>query len=94
MRSGLMENSSEGLPSSGRSGAGRGLQQLLGIDGDRVRLDARGGRYGGGDDLALGFQALDAGVDQALAELVDVEEAHREGNEAAEVQENDATREG
>ena len=37
-------------------------------------------------------QALDAGVDQALAELVEVEEADEEGDEAGEVEHDDAAR--
>ena len=55
--------------------AGLQLQQLLGIDGDGIGLDGRRGGDGAGDDLALRHQALDARVDQAVAELVEIEDA-------------------
>ena len=80
----------------GRDGgrlARRGLQQLLGIHRDRGVVGAGGSADGGRDDLALGLQALHAGVDEALAELVDVEEQHQQGREPAEVQHDDAARE-
>ena len=70
--------------------SGRRLEQLLGIEPDRIGVDARRGRDGGGDDLALRLQALHAGVDQPLAELVDVEEGEGERHEPADVEEHDA----
>ena len=93
-RSGLIENSSgdERLLAERGALAGLHLQQLVGIDGDRVGLDRRRGGDGAGDDLALGQQALDAGLDQALAELVEVEEADEQGDEAGEVEDDDAAR--
>ena len=72
--------------------AGLHLQELVGIDLDRVGLDGRRGRDGAGDDLALGEEALDASLDQALPELVEVEEADEERDEPAEVQDDDAPR--
>ena len=36
---------------------------------------------GAGDDLALRHQAFDAGIDQAVAELVEVEDAADEDDE-------------
>ena len=91
MRSGLMENCSEGVLVGGRAGLSRcELQQLLRIDLDGVGVDARRRRDRCGDDLALGFEALDAGIDEALAKLIDVEESDRQRDEAAEIQEDDA----
>ena len=55
--------------------SGLELEQLFGIDAQRIRLDGRRGGDGAGDDLALRHQALDARVDQPLAELVEIEDA-------------------
>ena len=55
--------------------AGLQLEQLLRIDGDGIGVDRCRGGNGTGDDFALGQQALDARVDQALPELVEVENA-------------------
>ncbi len=49
-------------------------------------------RDGTGDDFALRQQALDAGVDQALAELVEIENAADENDEGSQVEEQDAPR--
>ena len=40
-------------------------------------IDRGRARDRGGDDVGLGHQALHPGVDQALAELVEVEDAAR-----------------
>ena len=45
---------------------------------------------GAGDDLALRQQAFDAGVDQAVAELVEIENAGDQHDERGEVEEQDA----
>ena len=42
---------------------------------DRIGLDRRRGGDRAGDDLALRHQAFDAGVDQPVAELVEIENA-------------------
>ena len=72
--------------------AGLHLQQLVRIDGDGVGLDRRRACDGARDDLALGEKALYAGFDEALAELVEVEEADEERDEAGEVEHDDAAR--
>ena len=55
--------------------AGLQLQQLFGIDADGIGLDRGRGGDRAGNDLALGHQALDARVDEAVAELIEVEDA-------------------
>ena len=55
--------------------SGLEFEQLFGIDAQRIRFDGRRGGDGAGDDLALRHQALDARVDQPLAELVEIEDA-------------------
>ena len=70
--------------------AGLQLEQLVGVDADRIGLDGRRSGDGAGDDLALRQQALDAGVDQPVAELVEVEDAGDQHGQAGEVEEEDA----
>ena len=70
--------------------AGLQFQQAVGIDGDGVGLDGGGGRDGAGDDLALHQQALHARVDQAGAELREIQHADDQRDEAGEVEEDDA----
>ena len=91
-RSGLIENSSGDSPSSPRPVrfAGLHLQQAIRIDVDGVGFDGGGRGDGAGDDLALGEKALHPGIDQALAELVEVEEAHQKRDEPGQVQDDDA----
>jgi hypothetical protein len=72
--------------------AGLHLQQLVRIDGDRVGLHRRGTGDRAGDDLALGEQALHPRLDEALTELVEVEEAHQQGHQAGEVEHDDPAR--
>ena len=52
--------------------------------------DGRGSGDRGGDDLALHLQALHPRVDEAFAELVEIEEAEQQRDEAAEVEHDDA----
>ena len=70
--------------------AGLQLEQLVGIDGDGVGLDGGRGGDRAGDDLALHQQALHARVDQAGAELRQVEDADDQRDQAGEVEEDDA----
>jgi hypothetical protein len=65
------------------------LQQLFGIDGDGIGVDLRRRRHRRGDDLALGQQALDLGVDQALAELVEIENAADENDKRHKIEKQD-----
>jgi hypothetical protein len=66
------------------------LEQPVGVDRDRIGLDGGRGGDGAGDDLALGQQALHARIDQAGAELVEVEDADHENDEAGEIEDDDA----
>ena len=66
------------------------LEQLLGIELHLVGVDAGRSGDGAGDDLALGEQALDLGVDQPCAELVQIENARNEDREPDQVQHDDA----
>ena len=68
------------------------LQQLLGIDVDGIGLDGRRRRDSAGDDLALRHQALDARVDQPVAESVEIEDADDENGQRRQVEEQDAPR--
>ena len=70
--------------------AGLQVLQPVGIDGDGVGLDGRGGRDRAGDDLGLHQQALRPRVDQAGAELREVENARHQRDQAGEIQRNDA----
>ena len=72
--------------------AGLQFEQLVGVDGDRVSLDRRGCRNRARDDLALHQQALHARVDQAGAELREIENADQEREQADEVEDDDAPR--
>ena len=72
--------------------AGLQFEQLLRIDGDRIGLDRRRGGDRAGDDLALRHQAFDAGIDQPVAELVEIEDAGDQDAERREVEEQDAPR--
>ncbi len=93
-RSGLIGKSR--LSSWSRAGrqalAGLQLEQLLGIDADRIGLDRRRGGDRAGDDLALRHQAFDARLDQPVAELVEIEDADDQHAERGEVEEQDAPR--
>ena len=68
------------------------LEQLVGIDGDGVGFDRRRTGDRAGDDLALRHQATDPRLDQALAELVEVEKADQQGHEPRKVEHHDAAR--
>src|SRR5581483_2532479 len=67
----------------------RELQQLLGVKRYRIGFDRGRGGNGGGDDLALRLQALDARIDEAGTELVDVKESEEERGEPAQVEDED-----
>ena len=72
--------------------AGLQLEQLFRIDADRIGLDRRRRRDRAGDDLALRHQAFDAGVDQPVAERVEIEDAGDQHGQPGEVEEEDAPR--
>ena len=55
-----------------------------------VGIDGRRGRDRRGDDLALHQQALDARIDQAGAELREIENADDQRQQAGDVEEDDA----
>ena len=69
------------------------LQELFRIELDLVGVDAGGRCERSGDDLALREQALHFGVDQAGAELIEVENAGNEDREADQIEDDDAARE-
>ena len=91
-RSGLIENSIESSSSFCALGVlvGRELQQLLGIDGDRVGLDRRRRGDRRGDDAGLGLQALRPRGDDVGAELVEQQEGDDQDQQPAEIEEDDA----
>ena len=66
------------------------LQKTLGIDLDRTRPGRRRGGDGARHDLALGQQRLDAGIDEPFAELVEIEDADDQGDEAGEIEDQDS----
>ena len=70
--------------------AWRKLEQLVGVDGDRVGVDRGRGRDGGRDDIGLGGQALHPRRDNVGAELVEEQKADRQDHEAAEIEDDDA----
>lgn len=72
--------------------AGLLLEQLVGIDADRVGVHRGRGGDRPRDDLALDGEALDPGLDQALAELVQVEEPDEQRDQPDEVEDDDAAR--
>ena len=69
------------------------FEQFVRVDMDRVRVDGGGGRDRAGDDLALNEQALHPRLDQALAELVEIENARDEDDQRDKVEEQNAARE-
>ena len=72
----------------------RELQQLFGIDGDCVGLHRRRSCHGCRDDFALRLQALHTRVDQSFPELVEIEKADEKGEQATQVEQDDAARQG
>src|SRR6266480_3748162 len=66
------------------------LQQPVGIDGDGVGLDRGGRRDRRRDDLALHQQALHARVDQAGAELRQIQDADHQREQTGDVEKQDA----
>ena len=70
--------------------AGLQLQQLFGVDRNGIRLDGRRGGDGAGNDLALRHQAFDARLDEAVAELVQVENADHQHAKRGKVEKQDA----
>ena len=90
-RSGLIGKSSpEGFVRRAIGFAGLQIEQPVGIDGDGVGLDRGGRRDRAGDDLGLHQQALRPRVDQAGAELREVENARHQRDQAGEIERNDA----
>ena len=71
---------------------GFALEQLLGVELDLVGVDAGGRGKGAGDDLALREQALHLGVDQAGAELIEIEDARDEDRKPDQIEDDDAPR--
>ena len=74
-RSGLIENSSPVTPLVAEVVAGLQFEQAVAVDVGAVAVGGGGGCDRAGDDLALHDEALDARVDQAGAELREVEDA-------------------
>ena len=70
--------------------AWRQLQQLVGIDGDRVGVSGRRSRNRGGDDVGLDGETLHPCFDQIGAKLVEKQEADHEHHEAAQIEDYDA----
>ena len=68
------------------------LEQFLGIELHLVGVDAGRGGDGAGDDLALRQQALHLGIDQAGAELVEIEDARDQDGEPDQIEHDDAPR--
>ncbi len=68
-------------------------EEALRIDGDGVGLHRRGGGNRARNDLALHHQALDARINQAGAELGEIENPDHERQQAGHVQEHDPARE-
>ena len=70
--------------------AGLQVEQALGIYGDGVRFDRRGRGHGAGNNLALHQKTLNAGVNQAGAELRKIEDADHQHEETGKVEGYDA----
>jgi len=66
------------------------LEQPFWIDGDGVGVGGSRSGDGAGDDLALDEQTLDARVDQAGAVLGKIKNAGNQGDQAREIQQDDA----
>src|SRR5262249_32275356 len=69
------------------------VSELFGIDGQAVGLHRGRGRDRACDDLGLHQQALRAGIDQAGAELRQVENARNQREQASDIQRNNTARE-
>ena len=63
--------------------ARRQLQQLVGIDGDRIGVSRRRSRNRGGDDVGLNSEALHPRLDQIGAKLVEEQKPDHEHDKAA-----------
>src|SRR5262249_785844 len=70
--------------------AGLEIEQLVDVDGRRVGLDGGGGCDRDRNDLGLHQQALRAGLDQAGAELREIEDAGHQRDQARQVERDDA----
>ena len=93
-RSGLIENSSDGWLPSATLQLSPGAS-CSSFSGSMVIVSVSTVGRGGdrrGDDLALRLQALHARVDQAGAELVEIEEAGEQRDQPAEIEHDDAAR--
>ncbi len=73
--------------------AGMEFQQALGVDVDDVGVVRRLRRDGDGDEIALHREALGARLDQASAELGQIDDAENEHEQAGDVEKDDAPRE-
>ena len=69
------------------------LEQAVAVDEGAVAVGGAGGRDRAGDDLALHHEALHPRVDQAGAELREIENADDQREQARDVEEDDAARE-
>jgi hypothetical protein len=69
------------------------VEQAVRVDGDGVGFDGGGRGNRAGDDFGLHKQALRARVDQAGAELREIENARHQGHEARQVERDDPARE-
>ena len=72
--------------------AGREIEQLVGIDEQRIGVDRGRGRDRRGDDVGLGGQALRARLDDVGAEVIEQQEAGHQGRQTAEIERDDASR--
>ena len=70
------------------------LHELVWINGDLAGVDAGRGGHGGGHDMGLGHERLDARVDEAFARLVEVENAANQNDQTGQIDENDARQQG
>ncbi len=70
--------------------ARRQLQQLVGIDGDRIGVSRRRSRNCGGDDVGLNGEALHPRLDQIGAKLVEQQKPDHEHDKAAQIEDDDA----
>jgi hypothetical protein len=69
------------------------FEQPVPVDQRAVTVGGGGGGDGAGNDLALHQEALNARVDQAGAELRQIEDTNDEGDQARDVEGDDAARE-
>ena len=68
------------------------FQQHVGVDRDRVGFDRSGSRDRRRNDLPLSTERGDARLDQALAVLVEVQDAREKDQQRGKIQDDDASR--